>query len=86
MFLIPEKHSANLYPIRLYALGAPITVWVDDLLPLDEKALENNNEIKTFYMRISEDKAIWGPLLEKAYAKLIGNYQFLDGGFLGPAI
>lgn len=26
--------------------------------------------------------AIWGPLLEKAWAKVIGNYELADGGYL----
>lgn len=65
-----------------------MTMLIDDMLPINIYSLDDqfSDGISTFYMRISEDGGLWGPLLEKAYAKLIGNYEFLDGGRPGPSI
>ena len=78
-FLIKEKNNANVYALRMYALGVPITITVDDYLPLI-------SDRKTVYASVSEDGALWSPILEKAYAKFIGNYEALNGGFIGPGI
>ena len=34
IFLIDAKNSANIYAFKLYALGVPVTITVDDHLPL----------------------------------------------------
>ena len=34
MFLIDEKNSANIYAFKFYALGVPVTITVDDYVPL----------------------------------------------------
>ena len=63
----------------MYALGMPVTVTIDDFLPLISTR-------ETIYASVSRDGALWGPILEKAYAKLIGNYEALNGGLIGPGI
>ena len=35
---------------------------------------------------MSEDGALWGPILEKALAKFLGNYENIEGGLIGPGI
>ena len=62
-------------------MGIPVTVTVDEFLPFndaDEEGLE--------YGDASPDKALWMPILEKAAAKLYGNYEMLSGGYMGPAV
>ena len=79
MFLIDEKNSANIYAVKMYALGVPVTVTIDDYLPLE-------TYYETLFARVSKDGALWGPILEKAFAKFLGNYEALEGGLNGPGI
>lgn len=70
------RNENGIYALKLYTLGVPMVVIVDDYLPFDKYA----KTPATRYMTLSKDKSLWGPILEKAYAKLLGNYEFLDGG------
>ena len=79
MFLIDKKNSANVYALKMYALGVPVTVTIDDYLPIE-------NDKETLFARVSKDGALWGPILEKAFAKFLGNYENLEGGLSGPGI
>ena len=58
----------GIYAVNFYTLGVPHTVIVDDYLPL-----KKSND-KTIYAKVAADGAIWGPILEKAFAKHHGNY------------
>lgn len=65
----------------MYMMGIPVTVTVDEFLPFSyagEKGL--------VYGSASPDSAMWMPILEKAAAKLYGNYEMLSGGWMGPAV
>ena len=70
---VDEVSSVGIYAVNFYTLGVPHTIIVDDYLPLDEKN-------KTFYAKVGDDGAIWGPILEKAFAKFHGNYNHIIGG------
>ena len=58
-----------MYAVQFYALGVPITITVDDYLPVD-----TNNEKSTWFASIGEDGSIWAPIIEKAFAKFHGSY------------
>ena len=58
----------------MYLLGMPITIIIDDYLPYQESS---DFPIYSWY---SEDSAVWTPLLEKATAKYLGNYEAINGG------
>ena len=79
IFLIDKKNSANVYAVKMYALGVPVTVTIDDYVPLE-------TYYETLFARVSSDGALWGPILEKAFAKFLGNYEALEGGLNGPGI
>ena len=71
-----EVSKAGIYAVNFYTLGVPHTVVVDDWLPLRKYG----NGYAGVYAAPSEDKAIYGPILEKAFAKYHGNYSHIVGG------
>ena len=80
IFQIEEKNSAGIYAVNLFVMGMPVTVTVDDFMVFNEgmDALE--------YAGPGVDGSLWGAILEKAAAKLYGNYEMLQGGWMGPAV
>lgn len=66
----------GIYGVNVYLLGVPHTVIVDDYLPLKE----DFGGYKTHFAHIGHDTSLWGAILEKAFAKLHGNYQRIEGG------
>ena len=69
------------YAISLYTLGVKHTIMVDDYLPLQEFTNSAGDpEYETLFGMIAYDQSMWGVILEKAFAKLHGNYQHLIGG------
>ena len=64
----------GIYAVTMYALGLPVTITFDDYLPWLEKSG------KAPFLRPGPDKALWGPLIEKAFAKLHGSYESIVGG------
>ena len=81
MFLIQELNSAGIYALKLYVMGIPVTVSVDEFLPFNKES-----EYGLFYGKFSPDKGLWMPILEKAAAKLYGNYEMLYAGYAGAGI
>lgn len=71
-----QTNEVGVYALKMYLLGTPITVTIDDFLPFDEE-----NPEMLLYSMISLDKAAWFPLLEKAAAKYLGTYDAIYGGW-----
>ncbi|XP_035222772.1 calpain-3-like, partial [Stegodyphus dumicola] len=63
---------------RFWRFGHWITVYIDDLLPTKKR--------KLIFSRSSEPREFWVSLLEKAYAKLHGSYEALEGGHAMDAL
>jgi len=56
---------------------------VDDYVPMTKKTYSN-----TYYARFTqpgEDGDLWGSIMEKVWAKVNGNYQSIEGGFLSES-
>lgn len=72
-----ELNAAGIYGVNLYTLGVPHTVIVDDWLPLEQMW---DGTYKTIFTHVGDDSSLWGPILEKAFAKYHGNYEHIEGG------
>jgi len=69
-----RKNEAGIYALRMYVRGKPWTVVVDDYLYINY----NNDNLR--FMRAPADGSMWSILLEKAWAKISGDYNRSEYG------
>jgi hypothetical protein len=80
LFILGDTLNDNgIYGIKFYVRGKPWVVSIDDLMFVDTYY---STDTLMFVQPDPNSGAIWGPLLEKAWAKVIGNYELADGGYL----
>ena len=75
-FLTKEKNSAGIYAVRFFIRGKPWIITVDDYFLYTPQY-----EIPHWYANIGDDNSLWVPILEKAWAKIKGNFANSDGGW-----
>ena len=75
IFKIEEKNSAGVYATKMWLLGVPITVVIDDYLPVEQWGKQF-----TRYAQVASDGALWGTIIEKSFAKYLGMYEAIDAG------
>eukprot|EP00092_Neocalanus_flemingeri_P028100 GFUD01030512.1.p1 GENE.GFUD01030512.1~~GFUD01030512.1.p1 ORF type:complete len:655 (+),score=129.40 GFUD01030512.1:209-2173(+) len=73
----PDKYS-GVFRFHFWRFGSWLEVLVDDLIP-------TRDGVPVFTYSKDKDE-FWGALLEKAYAKIHGSYEALDGGNLSDAL
>ena len=77
IMLSDEYNPAGAYRVRLCRAGTWHTVLIDDTFPVN--ALE-----MLAYLKAAR-RSLWGPLIEKAAAKVWGSYEALAGGTFAEA-
>ena len=74
LFFTKEKTKEHLYGVYIYLNGKWKLVFIDDYLPYSGK------KFKKFAFSSSGGKELWVALLEKAWAKINGNYAKIGCG------
>jgi hypothetical protein len=74
VFLTSTVNSAGIFAARVYIKGIPTVVVVDDKLPYNSTYGWLN------FAQQGDDGSIWGPLMEKVFAKVAGNYEYITAG------
>lgn len=68
-----RENAAGIWAVKLYLRGKPYKITVDELFWTEYDIYQANLK----YAPIYRDH-FWVPILEKAYAKLMGNYLHLE--------
>ena len=85
--LTQTKNSASIYAVNFFIRGKPWTIAVDDYLlmynqyGISYKTTYPLKNVPTFAQPSPDKTAIWGPVFEKAWAKVKGNYLIAEGGY-----
>ncbi len=75
-----KMNKNGIYGINVYALGVPQTVIIDDYLPLQYLVQDTGAVYTTLFSQVGKDQSMWGAFLEKAFAKVYGNYGHMFAG------
>lgn len=87
VFKTQSLNTAGVYALQLYTMGLPVTITVDEYLAFEKECSWcDSDTLKPTYAEVPRDGAIWNLILEKAIAKLYGNYELLEGGTMGNVI
>lgn len=78
LFVTKELNTAGVYKLRLCKNGEWVTVTIDDYIPCYPEG-------EPLFAKCHGNE-LWVMLLEKAFAKLHGNYYLLRGGFVHEAL
>jgi len=78
LFITDKINNSGIYRVKLCKNGEWVTVTVDDYFPCYPEG-------EPIFARCHGNE-LWVMLLEKAYAKLHGNFYLLRGGFVNEAL
>ena len=73
--------AQGMIAMRFLVLGTPATIVIDDYLPFT--TLTGST---LAFAKVSSTNGLYAPFLEKAWAKLSGNFAMTEAGWTGEAI
>ncbi|EFJ08518.1 hypothetical protein SELMODRAFT_236021 [Selaginella moellendorffii] len=79
VIITPEYNEEGIYTVRFCIQGEWVPVVVDDWIPCEFKG-------KPAFATSRKRHELWVSVLEKAYAKLHGSYEALEGGHVQDAL
>ena len=75
VFLTQNKNKAGVFALRVFIRGKPYVITVDDNI------MFNKNGSPAFAQLSDDGASAWGLIIEKVWAKVVGNYLKTDGGY-----
>lgn len=81
IFVTKEKNDAGVYAFRFYVRGKPTIITVDDYFLFKQGSGWSAGR-EPYFSALGKNNQFWAMLLEKAWAKLRGNYESANGGFI----
>ncbi|KAJ6427915.1 hypothetical protein OIU84_023340 [Salix udensis] len=79
VIITPEYNEEGIYTVRFCIQGDWVPVVVDDWIPCESPG-------KPAFATSRKGNELWVSILEKAYAKLHGSYEALEGGLVQDAL
>ncbi|XP_071726468.1 calpain-type cysteine protease DEK1 [Rutidosis leptorrhynchoides] len=79
VIITPEYNEEGIYTVRFCIQGEWVPVVIDDWIPCESPG-------KPAFATSKKANELWVSLLEKAYAKLHGSYEALEGGLVQDAL
>ncbi|KAH9329441.1 hypothetical protein KI387_001549 [Taxus chinensis] len=79
LIITPQYNEEGVYTVRFCIQGEWVPVVVDDWIPCESRG-------KPAFATSRKVNELWVSILEKAYAKLHGSYEALEGGFVQDAL
>jgi len=76
IFDTKSYNTAGIYSLRMYDMGVPISIVIDDYLPT------NTSGSQHIFTNVTAQKELWPILVEKAFSKIHGNYYAIEGGWM----
>lgn len=86
LFLNDRANNNGFYALNLFIRGKPWTVVVDDIFLFEKDRFIFPQQYKLKSALVGDDKSLWGPIVEKAWAKIKGNYDTINLGLLKNGI
>lgn len=81
--LFSLKNNSNDITFNMYALGKAYEIVIDDTVPVYKPVATQSY----FVMAEGVNNVMWGPMLEKGFAKFMGSYEKIaTGGVSSEAI
>lgn len=79
---LKEFSEDNVYPVTFFLGGKPTRVFVDGNLPIREFKEDGEEKLsyKPVLAQFPRDGSVWVAILEKAWAKVFGNYNRTASG------